>query len=377
MALISFMDGNKHWFKSRLNMDVTEAPLSEAFCTLCYLNRYLPIFVIKDTLTEEIYATHPHVVGYPFIRFYAGASILINGVKVGVLCVFDQQSRPEFSIEQQEILVDLAQCVRDLVLFRRCELFEAASHCVPLHQSVLRIIREPLTHATVSKEWIADILKQIRLTNSSGRFNALIIKLHAVVSEFSNDVLFLGTILSTVTQVLHLLLQINVPISSAVIFGHTDAPMASIYTEKWWETFMQIFSFFEVVDVTPVCHIRSEQIHTHLDLLFLVFGALLTYLVPSFSISDIEVNCKDLHTVFYKKKQTLEKDSILLHEGMLQVDIAYKEIDMRRHETFLQFNTFEMIQSLHYILDWVRGYLTHDSICRYYRINMPCKLIFN
>ena len=53
--------------------------------------------------------------GPPFIRFYAGAALIVDGLKVGALCVMDNEPREEASFTESDraILLDLAGSLQD------------------------------------------------------------------------------------------------------------------------------------------------------------------------------------------------------------------------------------------------------------------------
>ena len=57
----------------------------------------------------------PYVTGPPFIRFYAGAALIVDGLKVGALCVMDNEPREEASFTESDraILLDLAGSLQD------------------------------------------------------------------------------------------------------------------------------------------------------------------------------------------------------------------------------------------------------------------------
>ena len=107
-AAISFIDGERQWFKSRVNLPITETPKCDAFCVHTLAEeQYL---VVPDTNLDIRFARNPYVVGEPKIRFYAGVKISLHGYPLGTLCVFD--SRHINLTEQQfKQLHDLAGMV--------------------------------------------------------------------------------------------------------------------------------------------------------------------------------------------------------------------------------------------------------------------------
>jgi PAS domain S-box-containing protein len=115
VALITFIDEQRQWFKSKVGVDITETPRDIAFCSHTILHP--EILIVPDTLTDERFATHPLVIGEPYIRFYAGAPLVLpNGHILGTLCVIDLVVR-ELNPKQIESLQALSrQAVAQLEL---------------------------------------------------------------------------------------------------------------------------------------------------------------------------------------------------------------------------------------------------------------------
>jgi signal transduction histidine kinase/ActR/RegA family two-component response regulator len=64
------------------------------------------------------------VTGYPYIRFYAGAPIVVHDSQgrefaLGALCVIDDQPHQDFDAHQQRVLADLAAMVSDTLKLRQ------------------------------------------------------------------------------------------------------------------------------------------------------------------------------------------------------------------------------------------------------------------
>ncbi len=92
IAMISLVDENRQWFKSRIGMTQSEMSRDIAFCAHGILQP--DWFEIEDTLADERFATNPLVTDNPKIRFYAGAPLIArDGHAVGMLCVNDQAPR--------------------------------------------------------------------------------------------------------------------------------------------------------------------------------------------------------------------------------------------------------------------------------------------
>jgi diguanylate cyclase (GGDEF)-like protein/PAS domain S-box-containing protein len=105
IALISLVDDERQWFKSRCGLDVAETPRSIAFCSHAVAQDAL--LVVEDAAADPRFADNPLVTGAPHIRFYAGQPLHSDGQAVGTLCILDSAPR-SFSEEQRQALRDLA-----------------------------------------------------------------------------------------------------------------------------------------------------------------------------------------------------------------------------------------------------------------------------
>lgn len=109
IALVSLVDTNRQWFKSKIGLDASETPRDISFCGHAILGDN--IFIIPDTLDDKRFADNPLVTSPPNIRFYAGCPLKTpDGMKVGTLCIIDKVAR-HFSSDDLLALTDLANMV--------------------------------------------------------------------------------------------------------------------------------------------------------------------------------------------------------------------------------------------------------------------------
>lgn len=114
VALISFVDRDRQWFKSGMGIDATETPRDISICAHAILQHEL--FIVPDTLADPRFANNPLVCGEPGLRFYAGARLTTDeGHALGTLCVLDHKPREGLSLKQREILQALAKQAMKLV----------------------------------------------------------------------------------------------------------------------------------------------------------------------------------------------------------------------------------------------------------------------
>ena len=107
-VLVSLVDENRQWFKSKQGLTSCETDRDVSFCGHAILDE--TIFEIPDALKDKRFADNPLVLGEPFIRFYAGVPLKHKGHLIGTLCFKSSQPRT-LSATEREIAIGFAAAI--------------------------------------------------------------------------------------------------------------------------------------------------------------------------------------------------------------------------------------------------------------------------
>ncbi len=134
IALVSLIDKDRQWFKSRTGLDACETPREISFCGHAILSDE-PL-VVPDAAQDARFVDNPLVTGDMHLRFYAGVQLYsVDRKKIGTLCVIDSRPR-QLGPGELDALRDLARMVEQLVYHRQLamaaqSLSERLQDCAP------------------------------------------------------------------------------------------------------------------------------------------------------------------------------------------------------------------------------------------------------
>lgn len=109
ISLVSLVDEDRQWFKSKQGLQVSETPREISFCGHAINQEGL--FIIPDARADERFADNPLVLEAPNIRFYAGYPLsLRQGINIGTLCLIDEKPKV-LADEDKQLLRDLGAMI--------------------------------------------------------------------------------------------------------------------------------------------------------------------------------------------------------------------------------------------------------------------------
>lgn len=117
-VLVSLVDEDRQWFKSKLGLAAAQTPRDISFCGHAVYHR--EVLVVPDAALDARFADNPLVTGDLGLRFYAGAPLInAEGHALGTLCAIDYKPRPAPTAGELDMLRKLADAVVGALELRR------------------------------------------------------------------------------------------------------------------------------------------------------------------------------------------------------------------------------------------------------------------
>jgi serine/threonine protein kinase len=117
IALITLVDADRQWFKSKVGLSLQETARNISFCTHTILQT--EVLMVRDAQNDERFACSALVCADPHVRFYAGIPLITpEGHALGAMCVMDRVPR-QLSPDQVSALAALSRLVLHQLELRR------------------------------------------------------------------------------------------------------------------------------------------------------------------------------------------------------------------------------------------------------------------
>jgi PAS domain S-box-containing protein len=163
ISLVTLLDEQRQWFKSRVGLDLSETPRDVSFCSHAILESEL--LVVEDASKDDRFADNPLVAGVQQIRFYAAFPLATpDGFHLGTLCVMDRKPN-RLSEQQREALRTLARQVMTQLELRHH--IEELARGIEEHKRIeARLIASEAFYETLVETLPQNILRK----DAEGRF---------------------------------------------------------------------------------------------------------------------------------------------------------------------------------------------------------------
>lgn len=145
IALVSLIDEQRQWFKSKVGLEVSETPRSVAFCD--HAIRGNETMVVPDATQDPRFKNNPLVVNEPFVRFYCGVPLRTpEGHNLGTLCLIDKKPRTISERERRGLEALARQVEAGLEMRRRLVLLEESLETQRATQQSRELLASMLVH---------------------------------------------------------------------------------------------------------------------------------------------------------------------------------------------------------------------------------------
>lgn len=233
ISLISLVDPDRQWFKSKQGIDVAETARDISFCSHAILENQ--VFEVQNALTDTRFHDNPLVTNDPNIRFYAGAPLITpRGNAIGTLCVISDKPKKLSSKQINALTVLSKEVIAQLELRLNNKKLVMALEKQKAHNKELEKLKEEADTANNTKsKFLANMTHELRtplhgilnlaeLAISEGtteeKDNTLksILKSAHYLSNIVNDILDFSKIEAGKLEIEHINFNLNDVISDVI-----------------------------------------------------------------------------------------------------------------------------------------------------------------
>jgi hypothetical protein len=170
VAILNIVNKEQVHSLSKIGIENTTTPRHLSFCSYAILDHKPDVTIIPDARSiSSTFRHHSFVTGAFHLRFYAGAAVTCQGVKVGALCLVDTESRLDFDEKREQVLSDMGKIVSDLFNERRSWTIREKDCAGSLATSTLQGLKLPLSEVNACQEVMKLLMLMLKKTDEHGK----------------------------------------------------------------------------------------------------------------------------------------------------------------------------------------------------------------
>eukprot|EP00981_Chlorochromonas_danica_P001115 scaffold247_cov172-Ochromonas_danica.AAC.30 len=168
-AALTFVEVDQIFFKSKVGFDLGNLHRNDWFDAYAILPESSEVFVVPDCSTDRRFKDKKFVRGPPNIRFFAGAAIILDDVRLGVLSIMDTEAHPNFTLEDKENLLDLGAAVAQLAGEKLQTALNLSAERANIVVSMMHHLRTPMTSLNFATSLLCNDVQQMNNPNAGGQ----------------------------------------------------------------------------------------------------------------------------------------------------------------------------------------------------------------